>query len=108
MVSLIAATTGRRHSQKSNVHNLRMRQATGDFALFLHRCSDQLVALSGSYVDKVLQSSKPEIKKEIQRQLKEHFYITLSNAQSFLYTGIVVQSMCTPIFLSLIIAFINV
>ena len=65
-----------------------MKQSTGDFALFFRRVADKLVALSGTYVDDVIQASSRDMKTEIQRQLKERFDITSSDAAEFVYTGI--------------------
>lgn len=42
---------------KFHTKNLRMQQSTGDFSLFFHRVANQLVALSGTYVDEVMQAS---------------------------------------------------
>ena len=71
-----------------HTHNLRMEQATGDFDLFFRCCSDKLVALSGCYVDDVLQASPTALKGEIQRQIQEQFDITVEDVSKFIYTGI--------------------
>ena len=71
-----------------HIHDLRMKQATGDFALFFRRSADKLVTLSGCYVDDVLQASPASLKKEIRRQIEERFDITVPDASRFIDTGI--------------------
>lgn len=73
---------------KFHIHNLRMQQSTGDFALFFRRCADSLMALSGSYVDDIIQASPTAFKDEIQKQIQKHFDIKLSDTSQFVYTGI--------------------
>lgn len=73
---------------KFHTNNLRMQQSTGDFALFFRRIANQLVALSGTYVDDVIQASTKVQKAEIKRQLQDKFDITMTDATEFVYTGI--------------------
>lgn len=71
-----------------HLHNLRMQQPIGDFALFFRRELDNLIALSGSYVDDILQAGSPDMRQKIQRTIKDKFQITCNDLSNFIYTGI--------------------
>ena len=75
-----------------HVRDLRMKQSTGDFALFFKRFSESLVALSATYVDDVLQASSPKFKKNILDIIKSNFDITCDDVAKFVYTGIMCDS----------------
>lgn len=72
---------------KFHIHTVCMEQATGDFDLSFRRCADSHVALSGAYVDDVIQASPASHKAEIGKQIKEQFQITMGDAPKFVYTG---------------------
>lgn len=57
-------------NHNSHKGKLQMEQSTGDFALFFRKVRDQLVSLSGSYVDEVFQAGTKEEKERLQTELK--------------------------------------
>ena len=71
-----------------HLYDLRMQQTTGDFAIFFRRCANRLVALSGSYVDDILQAGSKETKATLRKQIKDTFHITPDDAADFVYCGI--------------------
>lgn len=80
-----------------HIHDLRMEQSTGDFALFFKRFANTLVAMSASYVDDVLQASDARTKTQLRRKLKDKFDITCTDTSRFIYTGIMIDSSNTEL-----------
>ena len=75
-----------------HVRDLRMKQSTGDFALFFKRFSESLVALSATYVDDVQQGSSRKLKTYIINTIKSNFDITCDDVAKFVYTSIICDS----------------
>ena len=73
------------HSHK---FDLRMQQATGDFALFFRRCMNRLVALSGTYVDDTLMAATKDQKTFIEETLRKKFDIRFNDTAEFIFAGI--------------------
>ncbi len=65
-----------------------MQQKTGDFALFFRRETDKLVALSGSYVDDVIQAGTKKMRRTLQDSIKFEFEIATSEMSRFIFTGL--------------------
>ena len=72
-----------------HVDKLRMKQSTRDFVLFFRRAMNKLISISGSYVDDLLQTGTQEEKKRIQEEFRKVFDVKISDAKTFMYTGLV-------------------
>jgi len=73
---------------RHHINDLKMTQATGDFSLFFRRLSGRLVALSGTYVDDMLQCATVEQRRAIQDLMRSRFDITIDQATSFVFLGL--------------------
>lgn len=72
---------------KCHTSKLRMKKATGDFALFFRRIADKLVALLGTYVNDILQAGTQTTKRNMIKALEKEFDIKQPERNHFEYTG---------------------
>eukprot|EP00171_Calliarthron_tuberculosum_P003375 IDg3375t1 len=67
---------------------LRFKQSTSDFALFFRSVADKLVAISGAYVDDIIQAGTKEEKERILRITKQHFDVDFKEDTKLQYVGL--------------------
>eukprot|EP00171_Calliarthron_tuberculosum_P005221 IDg5221t1 len=78
-----------------HIHNLRMHQSTGDFALFFRRIVDKMVSLSGCYVDDIIMAGTKKEKERLMVTLRDKFTTKVSYAPQFNFIGMLIDSSDT-------------
>jgi hypothetical protein len=71
-----------------HAQQLRLEQATGDFALYFRRLANKLVGISSTYVDDLLQAGTPEFRQDMERQFKSSFDMADTKCGAFTFAGI--------------------
>lgn len=75
-----------------HTQHLRMRQATGDFSLFMRHVAGKLVGMSATHVDDLLCVGTSEFTKDMQSHLHERFEMSNADQAPLTFTGIEVTS----------------
>lgn len=70
-----------------HVRMLRMREVTGDFALFFRHICDKIVGLSATFVDDLLETGSPEYRREMEAAIRSTFDISNVQDAPLTYAG---------------------